>query len=74
MNSYIVICRDDACDGNPGPFVLATRTVFECKTAAELYCKTIAECRQPQVVEGRFDSLRFGEERGKEYFWANMLR
>jgi len=39
--SYIVVCRDDTdAEGNPGPFALATRTVFAKMADAVFYAAT----------------------------------
>jgi hypothetical protein len=60
--SYIVVCRDDADeDGNPGPYVLATRTVFHAHRDAALYALSINAARQPITVVGDLGNLRFND-------------
>jgi hypothetical protein len=57
--TFVVICRDDADrDGNPGPYILATRQVFGSAAAAENEAAGIARGREPIVVEGRWAELR----------------
>jgi len=60
-NSYIVICRADRkSDGTPGDYELATRTVFNSHSEAVDYLGGISSSRDPIVVSGRFEQLRFG--------------
>lgn len=47
---------------------LATRTVFESRVAAEYYAASMA--MPSLVVSGRFDGLRFGEQRGTAAYWG----
>lgn len=56
---YVVICRDDTIDGQPGAYILATRRVFADLATAEHYASTIATGREPVVVVGRWHQLRF---------------
>lgn len=49
---------------------LATRTVFESREAAERYAAAMAHSVPFLVVGGRFDGLRFGEERGTAAYWG----
>jgi hypothetical protein len=55
---YIVICRDDSEGDQPGPYMLATRRVFENRADAERYGSTIACGREMIVVAGRWPLLR----------------
>jgi len=60
--SYLVVCRDDTdAEGNPGPYILATRTVFDLRSDAVYYARSINSHREPIVVVGDFSGLRFGE-------------
>lgn len=60
--TYVVICRDDTDqDGNPGPYVLATRTVFHTRREAALYALSINAARQPITVVGDWETLRFDD-------------
>lgn len=74
---HIVLCRDDRKDDDThGDYVLATRTVFASRQAAEIYAKTIAKSRRVEfrarderVVVGpmrdpRQDARRRSDERG----------
>lgn len=61
MLEYVVICREDRKpDGTKGRYVLGTRTVFTNEEQAECYAKTIHGSREPIVVPGRWEDLRFG--------------
>jgi hypothetical protein len=68
--SYIIICRSDAGEGQKGPYVLATRTVFETDLAATCCLATIAACREPLIIAGNWRGLRFDEKRGTESYWG----
>jgi hypothetical protein len=54
-DSFIVICLDD-----DGAYVLATRQVFRTRLVADAYAAGISSRRQPYVIAGRWDQLRFG--------------
>lgn len=64
--SYIVICRDDgaphATGLTVGRYTLATRQAFPTRRAAQTYLETLAPTREPLVVEGFWDQLRFGSK------------
>lgn len=72
--SCIVICRADASGNKPGPYQLATRTVFESPEAAGLYARTIAQSREAIVIPLDVWDLRVGEERGTLGYWAGARR
>ena len=57
---YIVICRRDRNPetGEAGDYELATRQVFVSWNEALDYSKTIHWSRDPEVVKGRWHSLR----------------
>jgi len=60
MNHFIVVCRNDRnADGTPGPYGLATRRVFSSEEQAQTYALGVSPSREPLVVRGRFDTLRF---------------
>lgn len=59
-NEFVVICRADAApDGEPGPYELATRTVFPTRAAADQYATGLAAGRDPLVIRGRWCGLRW---------------
>jgi hypothetical protein len=60
MNSYVVICRLGKTERNPDDtaYTLATRQTFGTKAQARAYAKTVAKCRRPIVVCGRWGELR----------------
>lgn len=63
METYVVICRDDAPahpEGAVGNYVLATREVFASAEAAQGFADTLARGREPMVVGGDWFHLRFG--------------
>lgn len=68
---HIVLCRDDRKeDGTQGDYMLATRTVFASRQAAEIYAKTISSSRDPIVCPmPPLAELRVGEPRGTAAFW-----
>lgn len=55
--TYVVICRDDAKDDQPGPYVLATRQTFASLAAAQNWARAIAPAREAIVVRGRWHQL-----------------
>jgi len=60
METFVVVCLDDPPPGDdrPGPYVLATRTVFCTREVATTYASSIARSRRPLVVGGEWNSLR----------------
>lgn len=59
-DSYIVVCRlDRDKEDVPGNYAIATRRVFKTRIQAEKYAATVAQSREPIVVEGDFANLRF---------------
>jgi hypothetical protein len=57
---HLVVCREDRQeDGSPGKYTLATRRVFDSNEEAVEYSLGINSSREPLVIEGRFDQLRF---------------
>jgi len=59
--SYVVICRDDSFSGESGPYVLATRRVFDSHDVATEYASGISPSREAIVVSGHWSMLRFPE-------------
>lgn len=60
MNTFIVIAREDRePDGTQGRYTLATRQVFHIEEEATKYAEGISSSREPLVIPGRFDQLRF---------------
>ena len=60
---FLVVCREDRKEnGEKGAYTLATRTVFVTQGAAEEYLDGISTSRDPFVVSGDFDGLRFPED------------
>jgi hypothetical protein len=69
--AHIVVCRDDTQeDGTPGPYQMATRTVFAGLEAAQAYAGTIASARAPLCVPISLSELRVGEDRGRLEYWV----
>lgn len=63
MKYFIVICRADRQeDGTKGDYELATRRVFESQIAANKFAAGISSSREPLVILGEFDNLRFRYE------------
>lgn len=63
MNHFIVVCRNDRnADGTTGPYGLATRRVFTSEAAAKDYAAGVSPSREPLVVQGSFDTLRFEDD------------
>lgn len=63
-DSCVVICRDDgaphATGLTVGRYTLATRRAFPTRRAAQDFADTLAPTREPLVVDGAWDQLRFG--------------
>lgn len=59
--NYIVICKTGRSERRPEDerYVLATREIFRSKAEAYEYAKGVAKSRQPIVVSGRFNQLRW---------------
>jgi len=61
-HQFIVICRADRnpwMPDVPGRYELATREVFTNEYRAELYWQGISSSREPMIVRGDFEHLRF---------------
>jgi hypothetical protein len=57
---HLVVCREDRQeDGSPGRYSLATRRVFDLESEAIEYSQGINASREPLVIEGNFNQLRF---------------
>lgn len=59
---WIVICRTDKIGARKGPYVLATRQVFNTENDAKQYSYTISQSREPLIVSGPWRTLRFDSE------------
>ena len=57
--NFIIICQDGSTEETKGGYVLATRQVFSDKAEADRFAATISPSREPLVVEGLFNQLRF---------------
>jgi len=69
--AHVVVCRDDRKhDGSDGDYMLATRTVFQGREAAEAYARTISHSRGAIVVPMSLSELRVGEDRGRLDYWV----
>lgn len=68
METYVVICRDDAVLDQPGPYVLATRQTFDGLQAAQDYARGIASSREAIIVSGRWHELRAPQPRDEQRF------